>query len=57
LNGNVDVIPLVIQEAMAMARPVVSTPISGIPELVRHGENGLLAREMADWAPLLAQAS
>jgi colanic acid/amylovoran biosynthesis glycosyltransferase len=45
LNGNVDVIPLVIQEAMAMERPVVSTPISGIPELIRNGENGLLAPE------------
>jgi glycosyltransferase involved in cell wall biosynthesis len=45
LNGNVDVIPLVLQEAMAMSRPVVSTPISGIPELIRHGENGLLAPE------------
>jgi glycosyltransferase involved in cell wall biosynthesis len=29
-------------EAMAMARPVLSTFIAGIPELVRHGENGWL---------------
>jgi glycosyltransferase involved in cell wall biosynthesis len=45
LDGNVDVIPLVLQEAMAMARPVVSTPISGIPELIQEGVNGLLAPE------------
>jgi glycosyltransferase involved in cell wall biosynthesis len=45
LDGNVDVIPLVLQEAMALARPVVSTPISGIPELIQHEVNGLLAPE------------
>lgn len=45
LDGNVDVIPLVLQEAMAMARPVVSTPISGIPELIKDGVNGLLVPE------------
>src|SRR5262249_50035853 len=54
LNGNVDVIPLVLQEAMAMGRPVVSTPVSGIPELIRDGVNGLLAPEKDDEA--LAQA-
>jgi glycosyltransferase involved in cell wall biosynthesis len=45
LDGNVDVIPLVLQEAMAMEQPVVSTPISGIPELIQHGNNGLLVPE------------
>jgi glycosyltransferase involved in cell wall biosynthesis len=35
-------LPVVIMEAMAMARPVVSTMVAGIPELVRHGENGWL---------------
>ena len=28
---------------MAMGVPCVTTPANGIPELVRHGENGLLA--------------
>jgi glycosyltransferase involved in cell wall biosynthesis len=35
-------LPVVIMEAMAMARPVVATAVAGIPELVRHGENGWL---------------
>ena len=37
-----DGIPTVLIEAMAMEVPVVSTRLSGIPELVRHGETGLL---------------
>jgi glycosyltransferase involved in cell wall biosynthesis len=35
-------LPNVLLEAMAMAVPVVSTRIAGIPRLVTHGENGLL---------------
>ncbi len=31
-----------IIESMAMARPVVSVAVDGIPELIRHGETGLL---------------
>ena len=34
--------PVVIMEAMALGRPVISTYIAGIPELVRPGENGWL---------------
>jgi glycosyltransferase involved in cell wall biosynthesis len=37
-----DGIPNVMVEAMACGTPVVSTPISGIPELVTDGEDGLL---------------
>jgi glycosyltransferase involved in cell wall biosynthesis len=37
-----DGIPTVFMEAMASGRPVISCPISGIPELVRDGETGLL---------------
>jgi glycosyltransferase involved in cell wall biosynthesis len=41
-QGASDVFPTVIIEAMATARPVVSTRLAGIPELVGHGETGLL---------------
>src|SRR5581483_3219653 len=37
-----DVFPTVIIEAMAAARPVVSTRLAGIPESVVDGETGLL---------------
>ena len=41
-EGASDVFPTVIVEAMASARPVVSTRLAGIPELVIDGETGLL---------------
>jgi glycosyltransferase involved in cell wall biosynthesis len=41
-NGDRDGIPNVLAEAMAIGTPVVTTPISGIPEIVRDGVNGLL---------------
>jgi glycosyltransferase involved in cell wall biosynthesis len=44
-NGDRDGIPAVLMEAMAMARPCVSTAISGIPELIEDGHSGLLVPE------------
>jgi glycosyltransferase involved in cell wall biosynthesis len=41
-DGDRDGIPNVLVEAMRMGVPVVSTAISGIPELVRDGETGML---------------
>ena len=41
-DGDRDGIPNVLAEAMAMGLPVVSTPISGIPELIDDGVHGLL---------------
>ncbi len=35
-------LPIVIMEAMALKRPVISTFVGGIPELVHPGENGWL---------------
>ena len=50
-EGASDVFPTVIVEAMASARPVVSTRLAGIPELMIDGETGLLVSP-ADTAAL-----
>ena len=42
-QGATDVFPTVILEAMASTRPVVSTRLAGIPELVVDGQTGMLA--------------
>jgi glycosyltransferase involved in cell wall biosynthesis len=52
-DGDRDGIPNVLMEAMACGVPVVTTGVSGIPELVRDGVNGLVVRpdrpsELAD---------
>jgi glycosyltransferase involved in cell wall biosynthesis len=41
-DGDRDGIPVVLMEAGAVGLPVISTAISGIPELVHHGVTGLL---------------
>ncbi len=51
-DGDMDGIPVALMEAMALGRPVVSTRLSGIPELIPEG-CGLLAdpgdaRSLAD---------
>ncbi len=47
-------LPVVIMEAMALRRPVLSTYVAGIPELVRPGVDGWLFE--AGSAPALADA-
>ena len=52
-DGDRDGIPNVLMEAMACRLPVVTTGVSGITELVRDGENGLIVEpdrpaELAD---------
>jgi glycosyltransferase involved in cell wall biosynthesis len=41
-DGDRDGIPNVLVEAMAVGLPVITTAISGIPELVENNQNGLL---------------
>jgi len=49
-DGDRDGIPNVILEAMSMELPIVSTSHSAIPEVVKHGVNGLLVPPADDEA-------
>ncbi len=53
-DGNRDGLPTVLLEAMALGTPCVSTPVTGIPEILHDGETGLLVAERS--AEELAQA-
>jgi glycosyltransferase involved in cell wall biosynthesis len=53
-DGDRDGIPNVMLEAMSMARAVVATRVSGIPEVLEHEVNGLLVE--ADDASAMASA-
>jgi glycosyltransferase involved in cell wall biosynthesis len=53
-SGDRDGIPVSLMEAMAAGTPSVSTRISGIPELIEDGQEGLLVPERD--APALARA-
>jgi glycosyltransferase involved in cell wall biosynthesis len=44
-DGNREGLPVSIVEALACGLPVVSTPVSGISEVVHHDHNGLLVPE------------
>ena len=58
-EGTSDVFPTVILEAMASAKPVVSTRLAGIPEAVIDGETGRLVppRDSAAVADALEEFS
>lgn len=43
-NGDMDGIPVVLMEAINFGIPVLSTSLSGIPELVIHEKTGLLSQ-------------
>ena len=47
-----DGMPNALLEAMAAARPVVASAVGGAPEIIRHGESGVLvpAHELGDFA-------
>lgn len=42
-DGNREGLPVSIVEALACGLPVITTPVTGIPEVVQHEWNGLLA--------------
>ncbi len=56
-TGDRDGIPVALMEAMAVGLPVVSTRVSGIPELIAHGQSGLLAepKDAGDLAQCIEQ--
>jgi len=61
-QGDMDGIPVVLMEAMSQGVPVVSTWLSGIPELVIHEKTGVLAEpdnavDLADQLVLLIQSA
>jgi glycosyltransferase involved in cell wall biosynthesis len=43
-DGDMDGIPVVLMEAMAMGKVVISTSVSGIPELIEDKISGLLVK-------------
>ncbi len=44
-DGNRDGLPTVLVEAMALGTPVVTTPVTGNTEVVRHQQTGLVVPE------------
>lgn len=44
-DGNRDALPTVLLEALAAELPCVSTPVSGVPEILDHGRAGVLVPE------------
>jgi colanic acid/amylovoran biosynthesis glycosyltransferase len=45
LDGDRDGLPNVLFEAMALGTPCVSTDVTGIPEVIRDGETGLMVKQ------------
>lgn len=44
-DGDRDGLPTVLLEAMALGTPCVATDVTGIPEVIRHEQTGLLVRQ------------
>jgi len=53
-DGDMEGLPTVLVEAAAWGRPLIGTNHAGIPEIVRHGTNGVVVPERSPSA--LAQA-
>ncbi|MEA5447246.1 glycosyltransferase family 4 protein [Leptolyngbya sp. CCNP1308] len=44
-DGNRDGLPTALLEAMALGTSCVATDVTGIPEIIRHGDTGLLVNQ------------
>ena len=57
-DGDMDGLPNVVLEAAALGVPLVTTDVGGLPDLVRDGETGLVAKpgDAADLAARLDEA-
>ncbi len=44
-DGNRDGLPTVITESLALGTPCISTDVTGIPEIIRHQETGILVEQ------------
>lgn len=56
-DGNIDALPTVLLEALASGLPSVSTTLSGIPEIIESGKDGLLveAQDYRGLAQMMSQ--
>ena len=48
-NGDRDGLPNTILEAMALGKPVISTVISAIPEIIKNSQNGILINPNSEY--------
>jgi glycosyltransferase involved in cell wall biosynthesis len=53
-SGNVDGLPNTLLEAMATGCAIVASSVAGVPEVIKHGKNGLLVPQRN--SEVLAQA-
>ncbi len=44
-DGNRDGLPTVLLESMALGTPCISTDVTGIPEVIRHNDTGLIVAQ------------
>ncbi|WP_291736097.1 glycosyltransferase, partial [Leisingera sp. F5] len=44
-DGDRDGLPNVLMEAASQSLPILSTPVSAIPEFITHGTHGLLSED------------